>query len=98
MTLVFMLINDSVMKLLAQFLFDAATANCVELATDRHGCCVLQKCLTHFEGEQRRQLVSEITSNALILSQDPFGYIIFSFPLFKLVLLSIKLSFINIIL
>ncbi|KAG6632716.1 pumilio homolog 12 isoform X2 [Carya illinoinensis] len=56
-----------------EFLFEAATANCVDLATDRHGCCVLQKCLSHSDGEQRRRLVCEITSNALILSQDPYG-------------------------
>ncbi|GAY57560.1 hypothetical protein CUMW_180390 [Citrus unshiu] len=57
----------------SKFLFQATTNNCVELATDRHGCCVIQKCLTHSEGEQRHRLVSKITSNALILSQDPFG-------------------------
>ncbi|KAL8156425.1 pumilio homolog 12 [Apium graveolens] len=57
----------------SEFLFDAATANCVELATDRHGCCVLQKCLNRSDDEQRHRLVQEITSNALILSQDPFG-------------------------
>ncbi|XP_010276396.1 PREDICTED: uncharacterized protein LOC104611153 isoform X2 [Nelumbo nucifera] len=56
-----------------EFLFEAATSHCVELATDRHGCCVLQKCLSHSDGEQRRQLICEITSNALMLSQDPFG-------------------------
>ncbi|KAJ6702746.1 RNA BINDING PROTEIN PUMILIO-RELATED [Salix viminalis] len=61
------------------FFFEATTANCIELATDRHGCCVLQKCLSHSEGEQRHQLVSEITSNALILSQDPFGNYVVQF-------------------
>uniref|UniRef100_A0A5B6YK23 PUM-HD domain-containing protein n=2 Tax=Davidia involucrata TaxID=16924 RepID=A0A5B6YK23_DAVIN len=57
----------------SEFLFEAATVTCLELATDRHGCCVLQKCLSHSDGEQRRRLICEITSNALILSQDPFG-------------------------
>ncbi|CAN6464922.1 unnamed protein product [Victoria cruziana] len=56
-----------------EFLFDAAAAHCVEIATHRHGCCVLQKCLYHSEGEQRQQLVSEVVANALILAQDPFG-------------------------
>ncbi|XP_071717806.1 pumilio homolog 12 [Rutidosis leptorrhynchoides] len=56
-----------------EFLFEAATMKCIELATDRHGCCVLQKCLSHSDGEPRRRLVREITSNALILSQDPYG-------------------------
>ncbi|KAK9058525.1 hypothetical protein SSX86_023367 [Deinandra increscens subsp. villosa] len=56
-----------------EFLFEAATVKCMELATDRHGCCVLQKCLSHSDGEPRRRLVREITSNALVLSQDPYG-------------------------
>lgn len=63
-----------------QFLFEAATANCVNLATDRHGCCVLQKCLSHSTGDQRRCLVYKITSNALILCQDQFGYSFFPLP------------------
>uniref|UniRef100_M4CF30 PUM-HD domain-containing protein n=2 Tax=Brassica campestris TaxID=3711 RepID=M4CF30_BRACM len=56
-----------------KFLFGAAMTHCVELATDRHGCCVLQKCIGYFEGEQKDRLVSKIASNALLLSQDPFG-------------------------
>ncbi|KAI7758373.1 hypothetical protein M8C21_013734 [Ambrosia artemisiifolia] len=58
---------------LLEFLFEAATKKCMELAIDRHGCCVLQKCLSHSDDEPRRRLVREITSNALILSQDPYG-------------------------
>ncbi|KAF8107498.1 hypothetical protein N665_0120s0023 [Sinapis alba] len=56
-----------------KFLFEVVITHCVELATDRHGCCVLQKCLGYFEGEQKDELVSEIASNALLFSQDPFG-------------------------
>lgn len=62
-----------------EFLFEAAIGNCVELATDRHGCCVLQKCLSHADGDQRHRLISKITSNALILSQDPFGNYVVQF-------------------
>ncbi|KAM7502851.1 hypothetical protein LguiB_001755 [Lonicera macranthoides] len=69
--------NKAVLAL--AFLFEAATANCVELATDRHGCCVLQKCLSHSDSELRRRLVCEITSNSLILSQDPFGNYVVQF-------------------
>ncbi|KAB1228023.1 hypothetical protein CJ030_MR1G006860 [Morella rubra] len=57
----------------SEFLFEAATANCIDLATDRHGCCVLQKCLGHSDGEPRRRLVCKITSHALLLSQDPYA-------------------------
>ncbi|KAL6008147.1 Pumilio 12 [Asimina triloba] len=61
------------------FLFEAAIHHCAELATDRHGCCVLQKCLQHLDGGQKHRLMSEITSNALSLSQDPFGNYVVQF-------------------
>jgi len=56
-----------------QFIYDAAKVHCVEIATHRHGCCVLQRCIDHAIDEQRRPLVLEIASQALVLSQDPFG-------------------------
>ena len=31
----------------AQFIYDAAGAHCVEIATHRHGCCVMQRCVDH---------------------------------------------------
>ncbi|KAL1195203.1 Pumilio-like protein 12 [Cardamine amara subsp. amara] len=62
-----------------KFLLESAITHCVELATDRHGCCVLQKCLCHSEGEEKHLLVAEIASNALLLSQDPFGNYVLQF-------------------
>ncbi|XP_010545311.1 PREDICTED: pumilio homolog 12-like [Tarenaya hassleriana] len=62
-----------------KLIFEVAITHCVELATDRHGCCVLQKCIGQSEGEQRQLLVSEVTSNALLLSQDPFGNYVLQF-------------------
>uniref|UniRef100_A0A7S0XE80 PUM-HD domain-containing protein n=1 Tax=Mantoniella antarctica TaxID=81844 RepID=A0A7S0XE80_9CHLO len=56
-----------------QFVYDAARACSVEIATHRHGCCVLQRCIDHAADGQRRALVQEIASQALVLSQDPFG-------------------------
>ncbi|CAM6082228.1 unnamed protein product [Calypogeia fissa] len=57
----------------SQFIFDAAAVHCVEIATHRHGCCVLQRCVDFASGSQRHCLVAEIAANALVLSQDPFG-------------------------
>lgn len=52
----------------------------MEVATHRHGCCVLQRCIDHASEIQRAQLVSEITYNALTLVQDPYGnYVSFQF-------------------
>lgn len=56
-----------------QFIYNAVAAHCVEVATHRHGCCVLQRCVDHASDKQRVQLVQEITYNALTLVQDPFG-------------------------
>lgn len=43
------------------------------VGTHRHGCCVLQRCIDHASGHQKAQLISQITSNAFSLVQDPFG-------------------------
>ncbi|XP_010277176.1 PREDICTED: pumilio homolog 12-like [Nelumbo nucifera] len=55
------------------YLLNAVADHSVEIATDRSGCCVLQQCLAHAKGEPRERLIAEITENALLLSQDPFG-------------------------
>ncbi|MCO5612695.1 hypothetical protein L7F22_066964 [Adiantum nelumboides] len=57
-----------------KFIFEAAARNCVEIATHRHGCCVLQRCIDHSTGVARQKLIWEIASNSLQLAQDSFGY------------------------
>lgn len=57
----------------AQFIFDAVGSNCIEVGTHRHGCCVLQRCIDHASGDQKKWLVSRITEHARVLVQDPFG-------------------------
>lgn len=56
-----------------QFIYNAVSQNCIEVATHRHGCCVLQRCIDHASESQKMQLVAEITFHALTLVQDPFG-------------------------
>ncbi|KAK7311623.1 hypothetical protein RJT34_09880 [Clitoria ternatea] len=56
-----------------QFIFEAAVKFCVEIATHRHGCCVLQRCYDHSVGKHREKLVTEICKHGLLLAQDPFG-------------------------
>lgn len=36
-----------------QFIYDILTSNLYEIATDKHGCCVLQKSLDAADAEQR---------------------------------------------
>lgn len=56
-----------------QFIYNAIAANLIEVATHRHGCCVLQRSIDHSSPAQRMQLVTEIIFNSLYLVQDPFG-------------------------
>jgi hypothetical protein len=58
-----------------QFIYNAIAANLIEVATHRHGCCVLQRSIDHSSPAQRMQLVTEIIFNSLYLVQDPFGYV-----------------------
>lgn len=56
-----------------QFVFDAVLQHCVQVATHRHGCCVLQRCLDYGSAEQRTQLLRQAARHAPRLSLDPFG-------------------------
>eukprot|EP01114_Cavostelium_apophysatum_P013857 TRINITY_DN3450_c0_g1_i1.p1 TRINITY_DN3450_c0_g1~~TRINITY_DN3450_c0_g1_i1.p1 ORF type:complete len:802 (+),score=223.99 TRINITY_DN3450_c0_g1_i1:279-2684(+) len=58
-----------------QFIYNAVTSgnNCVQVATHRHGCCVLQRCIDNASEKQKVQLIQEIIKNALTLVQDPYG-------------------------
>ncbi|CAO3581344.1 unnamed protein product [Absidia cylindrospora] len=36
-----------------QFIYDAVSENCVEVATHKHGCCVLQRCIDYASTSQK---------------------------------------------
>jgi hypothetical protein len=57
----------------SQFIYDAASAHCVEIATHRHGCCVLQRCIDFATPSQKKELIERIAENALALSQVGAG-------------------------
>jgi hypothetical protein len=50
-----------------------ANSLCHEIATHRHGCCVIQRCLDHAATTQKEILVNSVSAHALSLSQDQFG-------------------------
>ncbi|PRP73515.1 hypothetical protein PROFUN_02524 [Planoprotostelium fungivorum] len=58
-----------------QFIYNSVVtgSNCVRVATHRHGCCVLQRCIDYASPEQKTTLINCITRNALVLVQDPYG-------------------------
>ncbi|GMJ06778.1 hypothetical protein HRI_004347000 [Hibiscus trionum] len=63
------------------FIFDAAATYCVDIATHQHGCCVLQRCISHSTGEYKKKLVEEISANGLLLAQDAYGNYVVQFIL-----------------
>ncbi|XP_024008960.1 putative pumilio homolog 8, chloroplastic [Eutrema salsugineum] len=56
-----------------EFIFEDATRFCIDIATHRHGCCVLQKCIAYSTGQQREKLIAGISRSSLFLAQDPYG-------------------------
>ncbi|KAL3229993.1 Pumilio homology domain family member 4 [Nakaseomyces bracarensis] len=56
-----------------QFIFDAAGEECGNIATHRHGCCVLQRCLDHGSKKQFKELCEKLLKHVDKLTIDPFG-------------------------
>ncbi|KAI8355122.1 armadillo-type protein [Choanephora cucurbitarum] len=56
-----------------QFIYDVVCQHCIEVASHKHGCCVLQRCFDHATALQKDQLVHEIAQYALTLVQNAFG-------------------------
>ncbi|CAJ1971774.1 unnamed protein product [Sphenostylis stenocarpa] len=65
--------GNTISELSRNFIFDAATNFCVDIATHEHGCCVLQRCIDYSIGKYQDKLIKEICRHGLILAQDPFG-------------------------
>ncbi|CCH60204.1 hypothetical protein TBLA_0C04040 [Henningerozyma blattae CBS 6284] len=66
-----------------QFIFDAACKDFIEIATHRHGCCVLQRCLDHGTEEQRHSLCNKLLENIDMLTMDPFGNYVVQYVITK---------------
>ncbi|XVE93463.1 hypothetical protein REPUB_Repub01dG0195000 [Reevesia pubescens] len=54
-------------------LVDEIVEHCLDIATDKSGCCVLQQCLAHAKAEAKERLLDQITENAFLLSEHPYG-------------------------
>ncbi|KAG6409156.1 hypothetical protein SASPL_132190 [Salvia splendens] len=72
---------ECISSLLCAFIFVGAAKYCLDIAMHQHGCCVLQRCITHSTGEFRENLVAEISANGLLLAQDAFGNYVVQFIL-----------------
>ena len=74
-----------------QFIYDAVSRQCISVATHRHGCCVLQRCLDHAVETQRVQLVKMVSHNALVLVQVKIWFVDFCRIRLGIMLYSISL-------
>ncbi|MCH90262.1 pumilio domain-containing protein, partial [Trifolium medium] len=54
-------------------ILDEIAINCVDIATDKIGTSAIQKCLRHGNIFALALLVTEISSNAMVLAEDPYG-------------------------
>lgn len=67
------------MFLYLQIIVEEIADNCVNLAADKSGCCLLQHCILHAQDQQKGRLIADIVANALFLSEDSYGYIFILF-------------------
>jgi len=56
-----------------QFIYDAIIDSCVEVATHKVGCTLINRCIDYANETQMNQLVNKIASSSLSLVQDQFG-------------------------
>nr|XP_043630135.1 pumilio homolog 12-like [Erigeron canadensis] len=56
-----------------QPILNVVSDNCLDIATDKSGCCVLQQCVLHATGASKERLMTEIIENSLHLAEHPYG-------------------------
>lgn len=56
-----------------QFIYNSIAVNIVSVATHKHGCCVLQRCIDYATPRQKTLLTKSVIQHALELVQDAFG-------------------------
>ncbi|XP_039013239.1 pumilio homolog 11-like [Hibiscus syriacus] len=52
---------------------NVVVAHCIEIATNKSGCCLLQEWLVHVDAKDQGRLLDQIIANALLLSENEFG-------------------------
>jgi len=56
-----------------QFIFQACMDYCDQIGSDKHGCCVMQRCLEKGLISQKLKLADVIISRIHVLIEDPYG-------------------------
>ncbi|KAE8702223.1 hypothetical protein F3Y22_tig00110485pilonHSYRG00089 [Hibiscus syriacus] len=62
-----------------QHLTNVIVANCIEIATNKSGCCLLQQWLVHVNAKDQGRLLDPIIANALLLSENEYGNYVVQF-------------------
>lgn len=55
--------------------------NCVAASTNRHGCCVVQRCLDYVRDPIRKTMLDQITNSCFTLIQHPYGNYVLQYVL-----------------
>lgn len=56
-----------------QFVYDVIINQFLDLSTDKHGCCVIQKCIDCATSSQKQMLIKKIVENTYTLMCDAYG-------------------------
>ena len=59
--------------LYTNFIFSACMAYCDQIGSDKHGCCVMQRCLEKGLAQQKLALSDVIIARLPYLIEDPYG-------------------------
>ena len=62
-----------------QFVFDCFMNNVLELGTNKHGCCVFQKCFENSKGKQLNRLLDKTIKFSSDLMKNSFGNYVIQF-------------------
>lgn len=61
------------------YVFEIIQEHVVAIATNKHGCCAIQKCLELADKNNRMILIDAIVRNCIILMTDQFGNYVIQF-------------------
>ena len=57
----------------SQFVYDEFLKGCIQIATHKHGCCVLQKCIGNADPENKAKLIDKVIECTKFFVIDPFA-------------------------
>ena len=65
--------GSEALEVYTRFIYRACMAYCDQIGSDKHGCCVMQRCLEKGLTSQKLALADVIISRIHFLIEDPYG-------------------------